>query len=174
MGKIQDWRQTNFMPFCKGEVRSQRVSQFDANIVKYTKQIVEQQVYKHLKDVKVIKKNKNKKNHKKGMETNVHRNEGSVSLFLFFFLAKVQSDRKTGIISDFETTISFAIAVWSFKALSTGGCILVPQISAMFDIPCIRWHLAFLIVEEESRASCWEVITFLVHNCFWDGGSKDF
>lgn len=74
MGKIQDWRQTNFMPFCKGEVRSQRVSQFDANIVKYTKQIVEQQVYKHLKDVKVIKKNKNKKNHKKGMETNVHRN----------------------------------------------------------------------------------------------------
>lgn len=54
MGKIQDWRQTNFMPFCKGEVRSQRVSQFDANIVKYTKQIVEQQVYKHLKDVKVI------------------------------------------------------------------------------------------------------------------------
>lgn len=88
MGKIQDWRQTNFMPFCKGEVRSQRVSQFDANIVKYTKQIVEQQVYKHLKDVKVIKKNKNKKNHKKGMETNVHRNEGSVSLFLFFFSCK--------------------------------------------------------------------------------------
>lgn len=94
--------------------------------------------------------------------------------FYFFFLAKVQSDRKTGIISDFETTISFAIADWSFKALSTGGCILVPQISAMFDIPCIRWHLAFLIVEEESRASCWEVITFLVHGCFWDGGSADF
>lgn len=61
LGKIQDWRQTNFMPFCKGKVRSQRVSQFDANIVKYTKQIVEQQVYKHLKDVKV-KKNKTKKN----------------------------------------------------------------------------------------------------------------
>lgn len=60
LGKIQDWRQTNFMPFCKGEVRSQRVSQFDGNIVKYTKQIVEQQVYKHLKDVKVIK-NKTKK-----------------------------------------------------------------------------------------------------------------
>lgn len=84
------------------------------------------------------------------METNVHHNEGPVSLL--FLLAKVQSDWKTGIISGFETTISFAIVDWCFKAISTGGCILVPQISVTFELPCFQWHLAFLIVEEELRA----------------------
>lgn len=93
------------MPFCKGEVRSQRVSQFDGNIVKYTKQIVEQQVYKHLKDVKVIKnktkqKNRKQQNRRKSMEANVHHNEGPVSLFYFIFF--LQRFRVTGRLALFQ------------------------------------------------------------------------
>lgn len=47
--------------FTRGGVRSQGISQCNANIVKHTKQIVGQQIYRHLEDVKVIKKRKLKK-----------------------------------------------------------------------------------------------------------------
>lgn len=36
--------------------------------------------------------------------------------YLYFFLAKIQRDGKTGIISDFETTIPFFIADSHFKS----------------------------------------------------------
>jgi len=77
VGKIQDWRQAKVMPlFKKGEARSQGVSQCNASIVKYTKQIFGQQIYRHLEDVKVIKKRKPKRS----METNVYPNKGVMSL----------------------------------------------------------------------------------------------
>lgn len=43
------------------EVRSQGIGQFNANIVQDTKQIVGRQIYRHLEDVKVIKKRKQQK-----------------------------------------------------------------------------------------------------------------
>lgn len=95
--------------FKRGEVRSQRISECNANIVKYTKQIVGQQIYRHLEDVKVIKKRKPQKS----METNVHPNEGPISLLFF---AKIQRGGKTGMISDFETTIPVVIAGSHFKS----------------------------------------------------------
>lgn len=42
------------MAFKKEEVRSQGISDCNADIVKCTKQIVEQQIHKHPEDVKVI------------------------------------------------------------------------------------------------------------------------
>lgn len=116
--------------FKRGQVRSQGISQCNANIVKYTKQIVGQQIYRHLEDVKVIKTRKPQKS----METNVHPNERPMSLLFSCKDSEWQEDRHRFKFWNYNT---ICYSLFMFKAVSTVGCILVSQISATVELPCL-------------------------------------
>lgn len=105
------------------------------------------------------------------MEANIHPNEGPVSSF---FLAKIQRNGKTSIISDFGTTVPFGRIGSPLESSNCGG--LHPG-HPNFSSTSTSLHLvasSLFYSVREGGSWCWEVIKCLVSRSLWDDRGQDF
>jgi len=94
---------------------------------------------------------------------------------LYFSLAKIQRDGKTGIISNFETTIPFVVGGSCFASCRCNGLHpSAPNFSSILTSLHLVGYSPFDSIRAEVGSWCWKVIECRVPRSLWDGRGQDF